>query len=240
MDLPPWVIANLLVLGAFFAGSVPFGLLIARTKGIDIRAHGSGNIGATNVGRVLGRKYFFICLLLDALKGFAPTLITGAVLGRLGTLDMPADDAGVWLCAMVASVLGHVFCPWLKFKGGKGVSTALGAMLGVFPALTLAAAGALVVWLIALAVWRYISLSGIIAAWALPVMVIAEYIIASNTGRISGPPLQSAVPFLVVTFILALLVVWTHRANIARIRAGTEPHMGQRVRVESPSTGGTP
>jgi glycerol-3-phosphate acyltransferase PlsY len=175
------------------------------------------------VGRVLGRKYFFICLLLDALKGFAPTLITGAVLGRLGTLDMPADDAGVWLCAMVASVLGHVFCPWLKFKGGKGVSTALGAMLGVFPALTLAAAGALVVWLI-----------------ALPVMVIAEYIIASNTGRISGPPLQSAAPFLVVTFILALLVVWTHRANIARIRAGTEPHMGQRVRVESPSTGGTP
>ena len=154
----------LIIIAAFLAGSIPFGLLIARAKGVDIRKHGSGNIGATNVGRVLGRRYFFLCFALDLLKGLLPTLAMGAALGALGAFTMSMHDAAWWLGAAVASILGHVFCPWLGFKGGKGVATGLGALLGVFPLLSVAGGVATVVWILAMLLWRYVSLASIIAA----------------------------------------------------------------------------
>jgi acyl phosphate:glycerol-3-phosphate acyltransferase len=219
---------------AFLSGSIPFGLLIGRAKGIDIRQHGSGNIGATNVGRVLGRKYFILCFTLDLLKGLLPTLVAGFALGRLGSFGMPAADAWWWLLAMVSAVLGHVFTPWLGFRGGKGVATALGAMLGVFPVLTVAGVWVFLVWLLALVAWRTISISSMVAGVLLPAVVLAEFYIARKMGWLSLREGQSAEqaawPFLTVACLLAALVVWTHRGNIKRLRAGTEPKVGQRAR----------
>ena len=224
----------LLVLLAFLAGSIPFGLLIGLAKGVDIRKHGSGNIGASNVGRVLGKKFFFLCFTLDFLKGFLPTLSAGFVLNTFGSLSQ--TQAWWWLAVMVASVLGHIFSPWLKFKGGKGVATALGAMLAVFPSLTIPGLCCFIVWLLALAVWRYISVSSMLAGLSLPAFT-AAWLWATTAGPLMDAPIARAAsfsdgsPFLIVSAALALLVVWTHRANIRRLRAGTELRVGQRVSV---------
>ncbi len=106
---------------AFLCGSIPSGLLICKAKGIDIRKHGSGNIGATNVGRVLGRRWFFICFLCDFAKACVPTLLCGRQLEMLGRFDVLWPHSLIWLGAMVAAVLGNVFNPWLGGRGGKGV-----------------------------------------------------------------------------------------------------------------------
>jgi len=219
--------------GAFLVGSVPFGLLIARAKGVDIRKHGSGNIGATNVGRVLGRRYFLLCFALDFLKGLVPTVATGAALGRLGELTMSTGEAAVWLGAMCGAVLGHIFCPWLGFKGGKGVATALGALMGVFPALTVPAVCIFIVWLLALWAWRYVSAASMLAGVTLPVFIAGTFYSAQRAGMIGLAPgqgwMEAAAPFVVVAAVLAALVVWTHRTNIKRLRGGSEPRIGERA-----------
>jgi glycerol-3-phosphate acyltransferase PlsY len=211
----------LLILASFLAGSIPFGLLIARAKGVDIRKHGSGNIGATNVGRVLGKQWFFVCFGLDLLKGLLPTLAMGAALGALGSFTMTIHDAAWWLAAAVASILGHVFCPWLGFRGGKGVATGLGALLGVFPLLSVAGVVATLTWLIVMMLFRYVSLASIAAATTLAPAIAVAWWLASR-GRASPTPDPAMLLFLGVGLLLTLLVVWTHRANIARLRRGTE------------------
>jgi glycerol-3-phosphate acyltransferase PlsY len=224
---------------AFLSGSIPFGLLIGRAKGIDIRKHGSGNIGATNVGRVLGTRYFFLCFFLDLLKGLLPTLAAGWALGRLGQFSMPSRDAWWWLGAMAAAVLGHVFTPWLKFKGGKGVATGLGALLGVFPVLTLAGAGAFLIWLAVFGIWRYISLASITAGILLPVIVFLEFLLPQRADLAHGAAPNVVWPFVAAGCALAVLVVWTHRSNIKRLRSGTELRAGRgstgRLNRERPS-----
>lgn len=212
----------LIIIAAFLAGSIPFGLLIARAKGVDIRKHGSGNIGATNVGRVLGRRFFFLCFALDLLKGLLPTLAMGAALGALGAFTMSMHDAAWWLGAAVASILGHVFCPWLGFKGGKGVATGLGALLGVFPLLSVAGGVATVVWILAMLLWRYVSLASIIAAITLAPTIGLAWWLASRQRTGQTTPEPAMLLFVGIGALLTLLVVWTHRANIGRLRAGTE------------------
>jgi glycerol-3-phosphate acyltransferase PlsY len=212
----------LIIIAAFLAGSTPFGLLIARAKGVDIRKHGSGNIGATNVGRVLGRRFFFLCFALDLLKGLLPTLAMGAALGALGAFTMSMHDAAWWLGAAVASILGHVFCPWLGFKGGKGVATGLGALLGVFPLLSVAGGVATVVWILAMLLWRYVSLASIIAAITLAPTIGLAWWLASRQRTGHTTPEPAMLLFVGIGALLTLLVVWTHRANIGRLRAGTE------------------
>ena len=219
---------ELLVVCAFLSGSVPYGLLIGFAKGHDVRKEGSGNIGSTNVGRVLGRKYFFICFALDVLKGLLPTLAAGYFLGCLGDWAPQVRDLVWWMGAMVASVLGHVFSPWLKFKGGKGVATALGTMLGVFPALTLAGTSVFLVWLLAVKLWRYVSVASILAAVLLPVSVVIEFVAAEQAGWITVGWFSAAWPFLIVASLLSAIVLWTHRGNMKRLRAGTEPKVGER------------
>jgi glycerol-3-phosphate acyltransferase PlsY len=217
----PWALC---IAAGFLAGTIPFGLLIARAKGIDIRTVGSGNIGATNVGRALGKPYFFLCFALDFLKGFAPTLGAGWSMGLLATREPAARDSLLWLAAMLAPVLGHVFNPWLKFKGGKGVATALGTLLAVWPHLTVPALGAFAMWGVVLAGTRYMSLASMVAGAALPGFGVLWWSLRGE--RMDW---AAAWPFLAVSVLLALLVVWTHRANIRRLLSGTELRAGQRV-----------
>lgn len=209
------------MLGAFFSGSIPFALLIGWSRGIDIRKHGSGNIGATNVARVLGRPAGLLCFVLDVLKGFAPALgaglATGLVNGSLFDAPIAPRSAWLWLGVMALAVLGHIFSPWVGFRGGKGVATGLGATLGVFPYLTVPAAGAALVWVILAKATRYVSVASIGAAAALPVLVWAWGLAGQGGARTA-----ELFPFCAATGALAALVIWRHRANIGRLMAGTE------------------
>ena len=204
----------------FVCGSVPFGLLIARRHGIDIRAHGSGNIGATNVWRVLGPRAGALCFALDVLKGLIPTLSAGWAAGLLG--DWRPDQALLWLwqLAMIAPVLGHMFSPFVGFKGGKGVATGLGALLGVYPAMTAAGLGALAVWIVSVKLTRYVGVSSVLAAASLPVWtLLAGRVLAEGGARVA--------PCVCVGVLLAALVVYKHRGNLRRTLAGTEPRVGR-------------
>ena len=163
---------------AFLLGSIPFGLLIAKAKGFDIRDHGSGNIGATNVLRVIGKKYGITCLLLDALKGFIPVMLAVNLIQiagkgnalHLAALDplaliLPATEQFkgqlVHVLTALAAVLGHNYSPWVGFKGGKGIATSAGVLLALMPAgIALLA----IIWLIVFAVSRFVSLASIVAA----------------------------------------------------------------------------
>lgn len=221
--------AALLIVGAFLLGSVPFGLVIARMKGVDIRRHGSGNIGATNVGRALGRKWFYVVFVLDFAKGCIPVLAAGWLLGTLGRLAIEPMDSARWLGVGIAAVLGHVFSPWLKFKGGKGVATGAGVIVGLFPAMTVPALGAFIAFALAMRVWRYMSVASMCAACSLP-LCVAAWFHAAHLGF--GPDeadrveVRHMLAFLAFGAMLSVLVVWTHRGNIARLRAGTEPKFG--------------
>ena len=187
--------AALVVLGGYLLGSVPFGYWLVRlTKGEDIRQTGSGNIGGTNVWRIYGRYYGIPVVLFDVAKGFVPGLVGALLVGEL---------TGV--LAGGAAMLGHWRPLFLRFqKGGKTVATAGGTFLGVAPLLGLVG---LVIWLTVFLLSRYASLASILAALALPFVGLAL-----------GEPW----PVLVFAGIAALAVVVLHRANIARLRAGTE------------------
>jgi acyl phosphate:glycerol-3-phosphate acyltransferase len=215
-----------LIACAFLAGSVPFGLVVARAKGIDIRAHGSGNIGATNVGRALGRRWFLVVFSLDFAKGFVPTIAAGVLLGCLGRMAVEPLLSLQWLAVALASILGHVFSPWLGFRGGKGVATSAGSLLAVFPAITFPALAGFATFLVVMRLWRFMSVSSMAAACSLPLGVAAWFHLAHLGVTIRPePPVQvhHMLPYLGVTTLIAALVVWTHRGNIARLRRGTEP-----------------
>lgn len=217
---------------AFLSGSIPFGLIIASARGINIREHGSGNIGATNVLRVVGKKYGITCLLLDALKGFIPVVvavnliqITGKTVGpfHLGGLDafallLPATEQFkgqfVHVITALAAVLGHNYSPWVGFKGGKGIATSAGVLLALMPA----GIGLLIiVWLLVFGISRYVSLASIIAAATLPLVTIYG---SWFHGRIADGTWNKPLFFFSLT--IAVLAVCKHRSNIRRLLAGTE------------------
>lgn len=215
------------ILLAFLCGSIPFGYLLGRMRGIDIRQHGSKNIGATNVGRVLGRRLGLTCFVLDALKGAVPVAIAGALAGVWGRWpsSLPAADQLLWLATAVAALLGHMFSPWIGLRGGKGVATGFGALAAMWPALTIAALLALAVWIACVALTRYISLSSMVAACTIPLTVAALEWLGQSPDR-SAP--GSAWPTLAATGLLAILIVVRHRANIGRLLRGIEPRVGGR------------
>ncbi len=216
---------------AFLFGSIPFGLIIARAKGINIREHGSGNIGATNVLRVVGKKYGITCLILDALKGFIPVAIATNLIqieGRaiqvpLGFLDswalvLPAAEAmkgqTVQILTALAAVLGHNYSPWVGFKGGKGIATSAGVLLALMPF----AVGLLVIiFLVVFLTTRYVSLASIVAAAALPLLTLWG---SWHHGRIQDGTWNK--PLFIFSLIIAILAIWKHKSNIERLRAGTE------------------
>lgn len=205
----------LAALGGYLSGSLPFGYLAGRLKGIDIRQHGSGNIGATNVIRVLGKGIGIPVFILDMLKGWLPVWLAAAWLGTVeGVADTTLLSAGKVLTGL-AAVLGHMFTFWLGFKGGKGVATTAGVLLGVH---WLAMVGGLGVWLITFFVTRFVSLASMLAGVGVAGTMWVEM---SRNGR--KDPVMLGFGILVM-----VLVIVRHRANIRRILDGTEPQAGQK------------
>jgi len=180
----------------FLLGSLPSGYWLALSRGVDIRKKGSGNIGATNVGRILGREWGYLIFALDALKGWLAVWLAGEFL--------QAGDTWTVLTGM-AAVAGHVFSPWLNFKGGKGVATSAGVLLGLAPAVLIWTAA---IWGISFAVKKIVSVSSLAAVAAFPFLVMWL-----EPGR---PGL------LVAAWALAALVWYRHRDNLQRLVQGKE------------------
>lgn len=219
------------MLMGYLAGSIPFALLLGWSRGVDIRTVGSGNVGATNVGRTLGKKWGVVCLLLDVSKGLGPVLIAGWWLNLLSATNPPASESLAWLAVGVAAVLGHIFPIWLKFKGGKGVATALGVLLGFWPLLTIPGIAAALTWIVLALATRYISVASVGAAASLPVylLLMGLWWRQMTIGELW--------PFLVIGLAMAMLVILRHRGNVARLMKGTEPKWGQgKKKVESQQT----
>jgi glycerol-3-phosphate acyltransferase PlsY len=212
-----WIIS---IVAAYFAGSIPFGVLVAKTKGVNIREHGSKNIGATNVGRLLGKPLGFTCFLLDVLKGAIPVAVVGCMAETYGlTLsEISTTQLLLWIAVALAALLGHMYSPWLKFGGGKGVATTFGSMVAMWPLLTLPVLGAFVFWFVALKFSKMVSLASLVSALALFVLSVILVCMESNVAH--------AWPLLVVTFLITAMVFWKHRSNIGRIMRGDEPKLG--------------
>lgn len=209
----------LIWIGAYLIASIPFGVVVARLRGVDIRKAGSGNIGATNVGRVLGRKWGLLVLLLDAMKGALPMFATGWAAAHATIPDWgPATPNLMRLGTGIACVIGSVAPIYLGFRGGKAVATSLGLLLAA-PHLTVAAMIAFGGWLLVRFTSGYVSLASVVAALLLPIATWAM-------GHFRGWPLREEYPLLILTGAIALIVIVRHRGNLARLAAGTEPRAG--------------
>jgi glycerol-3-phosphate acyltransferase PlsY len=197
----------------YLLGSCPTGFLIAHAQGIDIRTHGSGNIGATNVLRVLGKKWGYLVFALDALKGFAAVRM--AFVFANSVMTQPPQKEIFGIVAGLCCILGHTFPIWLHFRGGKGVASSAGVLLGLMP---LAVFSVLMVWLLLFQFTRYVSVASIGAAVALPLFVLVYLRLNAVTGN-------SLLPF---SILIASVVVWRHRSNMRRLFHGQEQRFGEK------------
>lgn len=202
----------ILIITAYLLGSVPFALIFAKAHGKDLRKIGSGNIGATNLARALGKKWGYLCFFLDALKGLVPTLIATSI------ISSPPSISELFLCLLVAiaAISGHVFPLYINFKGGKGVATSFGVALGLWPYYTICAAVAAVIWTIVVLLWRYISLASIVASVAFPITLTIVIKLRPDWN------FANLWPLLTAAIAIPLMVVIRHTENIKRIIAGTE------------------
>jgi glycerol-3-phosphate acyltransferase PlsY len=202
-----WLIFAGSAIVSYFIGSIPTGFLWAKSRGIDIRKVGSGNIGATNVMRTLGKGPGITVLVIDAAKGFLPVWLAPRVFPDAGT---------VWLhiVCCVSVIAGHNWTCWLKFKGGKGIATSAGAVLAFLPWPLLCV---LAVWLVVFGLSRYVSLASICAALALP---MATWFVEKDK------------TLLVFTAIVGALAIYKHKSNIQRLLAGTENRIGKRKEAD--------
>jgi len=203
--MKPETIPLLLAIGAFFLGAIPFGFIAGKLRGVDLRKVGSGNIGATNVMRELGKGPGSIVLLLDVLKGLAPVLVARSL------LLLPSWwVVGIGLCA----ILGHIYSPFVRFRGGKGVATSLGVLIGLSP---LIAAISFTLFVLVVFFTRYVSLGSIIGAVAQAVLfwIIPPSAIPSEN-----------LPYRLFGLVAAVFVIIRHRANIQRLLRGEENRFG--------------
>ncbi len=209
----------LLIAGSYLLGSVPFGLLMAKTHGIDLRSVGSGNIGATNLGRALGRRWAVLCFVLDALKGFAPTLAGRWV---MGAENPSAGTWFAWVAVGCAAILGHIYPVYLRFRGGKGASTGMGVMLGLYPYYTFPGLITFALWIVIVLGWKYVSMASIVASASFPavfgilIAVIPDWTFAELW------------PLMFVAMIMAGIVVLRHGENIRRLLTGSESKVFRR------------
>ena len=192
----------------YIIGSIPAGYIVGRFHGIDIRREGSGNIGATNVLRVLGKPCGYGVFLFDFLKGVAAVRLAIWLGARAHLPALSLDLVGI--IAGVLCVLGHTYPVWLRFKGGKGVATSAGVLFGLMP---LAALLVMMVWLVVFQITKYVSIASIVAALASP---------AASWAVLTW---QQTNEMVLVYFSAGLtaVILWRHRTNIARLRQGTEP-----------------
>jgi glycerol-3-phosphate acyltransferase PlsY len=197
-----------LLVGSYLLGSIPFGYLAGRLVGIDIRQAGSGNVGATNVVRVLGKRYGYPVFALDVLKGLGAVKI--AMLMAPGLPPEWNSPEILGILAAMSSVLGHLYPPWLEFKGGKGVATSAGALLALTPVGTLIGVA---IWIIVFWLTRYVSLASIIAAVVLPIVILVFSSQDQNKGK----------PLFYSSACIAAVIIWRHRSNLSRLMRGTEP-----------------
>ena len=210
------------IIAAYLLGSIPFGLLLARAHGKDLRSIGSGNIGATNVARALGRKWAYVCFILDVLKGLVPML---AILPLTKSLSAQTHIEKtivlfLWLAVGCAAILGHIFPAYLKFKGGKGVATSFGVALGLWPYYTICALIAITVWAVVVSIWRYVSLASVLASVTFPLALIFLIILKSNWET------AHLWPLVIAATAIPLMVIIRHRENIKRLLSGTESKIG--------------
>lgn len=207
MDVGAYVFTAIV---AYLLGSIPTGFLVAKAHGVDIRTLGSGNIGATNVFRIVGKPAGIMVLVIDGLKGYAacawlPDLVMRYVAGKYGSGELNQNFHDVLrITGGISAILGHNYTCWLKFKGGKGIATSAGVLAALVP---LAFVIILCMWIVVFALSRYVSLASIAASVALP---FAAYF----TGN--------SVTIVAVTALMAALAVYKHRANIQRLMNGTE------------------
>ena len=195
MTIAAWLI------GAYLIGAVPFGFLIGKMRGVDVRTVGSKNIGATNVFRTVGKKWGLVAFFCDVMKGLLPTL---------AARHFAADVAWLPLCVAIACVVGHMLTPYMKFKGGKGVATAFGALIALIPA-TVGIAFAL--FAVTFACSNYISLGSCVAATSLAVMVWIPFLDHAGCRDM---------PLCILVTLIAAFIVWKHRSNIGRLLRGNE------------------
>ena len=200
----------LLCVLSYLIGSIPTAFLVGRVCKVDIRKYGSGNVGATNVFRVLGKKWGSFTLAFDILKGFAPVFW---IAPRIVSLNLSPSLVSIQLIAGVFTIAGHTWPVWLQFKGGKGVATSCGVFLGIFPKAVFVT---LLIWIAVLLISRFVSLASIVAGILFPFCLLIFYR--------STPDLKIA---LTISAALSLFIIFTHRANIKRVLNGMEnriPH----------------
>ncbi len=198
---------------SYLIGSIPAGYVVARCVGIDIRREGSGNIGATNVLRVLGKPYGYGVFLFDFLKGVAAVQLAILMMDRMHPVREHVELIGI--AAGVLCVIGHVYPIWLGFKGGKGVATSVGVLFGLMP---LAALIVVVVWLIVFQSTKYVSVASVAAAAVLPLAVIVIQYLQGNV----------RMAFVYFSICLTIVIVWRHRSNLSRLMKGTEQSFKQK------------
>ncbi|MFI3259577.1 MAG: glycerol-3-phosphate 1-O-acyltransferase PlsY [Rikenellaceae bacterium] len=201
-----YCIAAVLIIISYLLGSIPSAVMIGkRYYGIDIREHGSKNAGSTNVLRVLGRRAALPVFLLDFLKGFAAVSLMGLI-----SYDPEVNTELIMslrILAVFVAVIGHIFPIFANFRGGKGVATLVGAVMGIYPPVMLYCLG---VWIIMLFFFHYVSLASMVGGIFFPVFTLLS------------PTANQSIVFVVFSFIVALLLIWTHRQNIGRLRRGEE------------------
>ena len=210
MEIASYIVT---ALAAYLLGSIPTGYLVAKARGIDIRTVGSGNIGATNVFRILGKPAGIFVLFVDALKGFLACWFVGLMVWKLlmnGAATTTATLELLKILGGVFAILGHNYTCWLKFKGGKGIATSAGVTLALFP---LAMAISLGVWLLFFLITRYVSVASIASAVALPFAAWGTH---------------SSRRMVLIAAVIGVLAIYKHRANIQRLRDGTENRVGKK------------
>ncbi|HLD83191.1 MAG TPA: glycerol-3-phosphate 1-O-acyltransferase PlsY [Candidatus Omnitrophota bacterium] len=204
----PWIILGIIT--SYLLGSIPTAYIFGRIKGIDIRKSGSGNIGATNALRVLGKKVGITVLLLDVLKGSAAVIF----LGNFALLKaVPISLESLLIALGLSCICGHIWTVFLRFKGGKGVATTLGVLLGLaikLPALKIALGLVLLIWLLAFILFRIVSLASMISILALPILMLA---------------LKQSGTLIFSSLILSLLVILRHKSNLKRLFEGKESRL---------------
>lgn len=204
---------GLILIGSYLLGSIPFGYVAGRIAGIDIRKHGSGNVGATNVIRTVGRAYGYPVFALDFMKGFAAVKVSVWAVCRIQSQCDSPELFGI--LAAISSVMGHSFPVWLGFKGGKGVATSAGALTALSP---LAAVIGLAIWIVTFWLTRYVSVASIVAAGALPFVILITKKLSQDTGKL----------LFYSSICLAGVIIWRHRSNLSRLIRGREPRFNRK------------